>query len=50
MKYEDILTALEFCHEQNIIHRDIKPANIFVSEFGEYKLGDFGSKIATKKY
>ncbi len=37
-----ILTALEFCHDQNIMHRDIKPANIFISEFGEYKLGDFG--------
>lgn len=37
-----ILSALEHCHEMNIIHRDIKPANIFVSRFGEYKLGDFG--------
>lgn len=38
----DVLTGLEFCHQQNLIHRDIKPANIFVSAFGEYKIGDFG--------
>ena len=38
----DILTGLEFCHESNLIHRDIKPGNIFVSDFGEYKIGDFG--------
>lgn len=38
----DVLTGLEFCHQQNLIHRDIKPANIFVSDFGEYKIGDFG--------
>lgn len=38
----DVLTGLEFCHQQNLIHRDIKPANIFVSSFGEYKIGDFG--------
>ena len=37
-----ILTALEFCHDRHLIHRDIKPSNIFVSPFGEYKLGDFG--------
>ena len=38
----DLCKALEYCRKQNIIHRDIKPENIFVSRFGEYKLGDFG--------
>lgn len=38
----DLCKALEYCQYQNIIHRDIKPENIFVSRFGEFKLGDFG--------
>ena len=38
----DICKALELCQKNNIIHRDIKPENIFVSDFGDYKLGDFG--------
>lgn len=38
----DVCNALEVCHEQKIIHRDIKPDNIFVSQNGDYKLGDFG--------
>ena len=38
----DLCRALEYCQTQNIIHRDIKPENIFVSRFGEFKLGDFG--------
>ncbi|MDR2736352.1 MAG: protein kinase [Gracilibacteraceae bacterium] len=37
-----ICRALELCAQNRIIHRDIKPANIFVSPYGEYKLGDFG--------
>lgn len=38
----DICQALEACQKYNIIHRDIKPENIFVSDLGQFKLGDFG--------
>lgn len=34
--------ALERCSIKSIIHRDIKPDNIFISEMGDFKLGDFG--------
>ena len=37
-----ISRAIEQCQRVNIVHRDIKPDNIFVSEHGDYKLGDFG--------
>ena len=58
---KDICTALELCRRHGIIHRDIKPQNIFVSAYGDYKLGDFGiaktvektmggTKIGTYKY
>ena len=38
----DTCKALELCQRYNIIHRDIKPENIFISDNGDYKLGDFG--------
>ena len=38
----DICRALEICERRDVIHRDIKPDNIMMSEFGNFKLGDFG--------
>ena len=38
----DLCSALSVCHKARIIHRDIKPENIFVDDFGNFKLGDFG--------
>jgi serine/threonine protein kinase len=37
-----ISRALELCALKNIVHRDIKPENIFISQYNEFKLGDFG--------
>ena len=38
----DLSKALGYCRKLHIIHRDVKPENIFVSRFGDFKLGDFG--------
>lgn len=45
----DMCTALTHCKEFGIVHRDIKPQNIFVSRFGDYKLGDFGIAKTVEK-
>lgn len=38
----DICRALELCGKKKVIHRDIKPQNLFINDFDDFKLGDFG--------
>ena len=45
----DMCRALELCQKYNVIHRDIKPENIFVSDNGDFKLGDFGIARTVEK-
>ena len=39
---KQLLSALAYCHSRNVAHRDIKPDNIFLDQYGQIKLADFG--------
>lgn len=39
--FKQILTALRFVHEKNVVHRDIKPSNLMIHD-SNVKLIDFG--------
>jgi serine/threonine protein kinase len=41
----EILTALNYLHQQGIGHCDLKAANVLVDEKGRIKIGDFGVSI-----
>lgn len=38
----DLCRCLSYAHAQGFLHRDLKPANIFVGDFGEVYLIDWG--------
>lgn len=39
---KQILSALVYAHQQQVVHRDITPANIIITPDGQVKLIDFG--------
>lgn len=40
--FRQILDAIQYAHEQNVIHRDLKPENILVFQGDNIKIADFG--------
>ncbi len=45
----DISKALDILSKNSIIHRDVKLENIFISQNGDFKLGDFGTARIIEK-
>ncbi|CQR47743.1 Serine/threonine-protein kinase PrkC [Paraliobacillus sp. PM-2] len=43
---QQLTSAIEHAHENNIVHRDIKPQNILINDYGQAKITDFGIALA----
>lgn len=40
--FQQLISAVGFCHERGVYHRDLKPENILLDENGDVKVSDFG--------
>ncbi|KAG8370314.1 hypothetical protein BUALT_Bualt14G0104000 [Buddleja alternifolia] len=40
--FQQVVSALRFCHQNGVVHRDIKPQNLLLDHNGLLKVTDFG--------
>lgn len=46
--FQQIISAVDYCHRHNIVHRDLKPENVMLDDNNQVKIADFGlSNIMT---
>ncbi|KAG5235075.1 CBL-interacting serine/threonine-protein kinase [Salix suchowensis] len=40
--FQQLISAVSFCHARGVFHRDLKPENLLLDEIGNLKVSDFG--------
>ncbi|CAN4101102.1 unnamed protein product [Withania somnifera] len=45
--FQQLISAVNYCHSRGIYHRDLKPENILIDENGDIKVSDFGLSATT---
>ena len=42
MFFQQIISAVDYCHRHMVVHRDLKPENILLDKDENVKIADFG--------
>lgn len=49
--FQQLISAVDYCHSRGVCHRDLKPENLLLDENGNLKVSDFGlSALAETKH
>ncbi|TQD82901.1 hypothetical protein C1H46_031565 [Malus baccata] len=46
--FQQLISAIDFCHSRGVYHRDLKPENLLLDEDGNLKVTDFGLSAFTE--
>lgn len=46
--FQQLISAIDFCHSRGVYHRDLKPENLLLDENGMLKVTDFGLSALAK--
>jgi len=48
--FQQLISAVGFCHARGVFHRDLKPENLLVDESGDLKVSDFGLSAVADQF